>query len=125
VDQYAIMVGSGDFMDTVRDIMVVLMNNYRVMFYNGNYDGICGVATTDAFLRSLHWKGTSAYASSKRSIWKIRSSDDEVAGYARELYHGDFARVVVRNAGHLLPTDQPERALDMITRFITRRGFST
>ena len=30
---------------------------------------------------------------------------------------------VVRNAGHILPADQPAAAFDMIDRFITQRGW--
>ena len=45
----------------------------------------------------------------------------EVAGYARVV--GNFTQVVVRAAGHIVPGDQPERALDMISRFVEGRGY--
>ena len=41
--------------------------------------------------------------------------------YARVV--GNFSQVVVRAAGHIVPGDQPERALDMITRFVEGRGY--
>ena len=34
-----------------------------------------------------------------------------------------FTQVIVRTAGHILPHDQPERAMDMITRFVEGRSF--
>lgn len=45
-------------------------------------------------------------------------SDDgsDIQGYVKSA--DQFHYVVVRGAGHLLPQDQPQRAWDMITRFI-------
>jgi vitellogenic carboxypeptidase-like protein len=34
-----------------------------------------------------------------------------------------FLQVIVRTAGHILPYDQPERGLDMITRFVENASF--
>ena len=36
----------------------------------------------------------------------------------RSTVYESRAQVVVRSAGHIVPGDQPERAMDMITRFI-------
>ena len=49
-------------------------------------------------------------------VWRITPNDTEVAGYATQA--ADLTYVLVRGAGHLVPFDQPERAYDMITRFI-------
>ena len=35
-----------------------------------------------------------------------------------------FLQIIVRDGGHILPFDQPERAWDMIDRFITGRPFN-
>lgn len=91
------------------------------LFRAGNMDGICGAPTTDTFVSALQWDGAKEYARTGRTIWKVRATDGEVAGYSRSFRQ--FYRVIVRNAGHLLPLDQPERAFDMIDRFVSRRGF--
>ncbi|KAK3273421.1 hypothetical protein CYMTET_18329, partial [Cymbomonas tetramitiformis] len=56
------------------------------------------------------------YSKVERAVWRLRPEDKEVAGYVHQL--GNFSHVIVRGAGHIVPGDQPERALDMITRFI-------
>jgi len=122
-DVYKMFVESGDFMTSVKSELSTVMDNYRVLIYNGNLDGVCASPTTDAMVDSIVWRGEEQYLIAPRTIWRVRPDDDEVAGYARQVLNGAFARVVVRNAGHLLPTDQPERAFDMIDRFISRRGF--
>ena len=53
----------------------------------------------------------------------MNPSDVEVAGYVRQV--GDFYQVIVRNAGHLVPYDQPKVAYDLIKRFVNNKGFSS
>jgi carboxypeptidase C (cathepsin A) len=44
-----------------------------------------------------------------------------VVGYTRQ--EGNLAQVLVANAGHLVPMDQPKVALAMLDRFLTGQGF--
>ena len=48
-----------------------------------------------------------------RAIWRGR--------YVRS--GGNLTYAMIRAAGHIAPYDQPERTLDMITRFIERKPF--
>lgn len=57
------------------------------------------------------------YKNASRSIWKLRETDVDVAGYVR--VYKNLVQVGVRNAGHILPYDQPERAWSMIDNFIS------
>jgi vitellogenic carboxypeptidase-like protein len=88
------------------------------MIYNGQLDMILGPPLTEDFLRTLEWGGTEEYRHAKKTIWKFGG---EVVGYARSVRK--LRQVVVRSAGHLLPADQPDVALDMITRFVENRHF--
>ncbi|XP_063421347.1 probable serine carboxypeptidase CPVL [Mytilus trossulus] len=110
-----------DVMDTVKPWITTLMENYKVMFYNGQLDIIIPVPMTEAFLLSVPWSGAQKYLEAERMIWKVNPSDREVAGYVRQV--NNFYQVVVRTAGHILPYDQPERGLDMITRFVENKSF--
>ncbi|RWS24971.1 putative serine carboxypeptidase CPVL-like protein, partial [Leptotrombidium deliense] len=51
-----------------------------------------------------------------RKIWKVDESDKEVAGYVRKVHN--FYQVIVRNAGHMVPADQPRVAFAMINSFV-------
>ena len=102
----------------------------RIRHNGKGFSSLCFVLTLapqDAFLRAVQWAGARDYQQSARAIWKVAREDIEVAGYATPIRTGRFAnrfvRVVVRNAGHLLPTDKPREAFDMIDRFISGRGF--
>eukprot|EP01129_Flabellula_baltica_P003071 TRINITY_DN12919_c0_g1_i1.p1 TRINITY_DN12919_c0_g1~~TRINITY_DN12919_c0_g1_i1.p1 ORF type:complete len:469 (-),score=88.71 TRINITY_DN12919_c0_g1_i1:27-1391(-) len=110
-----------DWLVTTRPQLEVLINNYKVLIYNGQNDLILGPPLCENFLRTLNWDHQSEYLNAKKIIWKIKETDRYVAGFAREV--GNFRQVIVRDAGHMVPLDQPERALDMIERFVDGRSF--
>ncbi len=56
---------------------------------------------------------TSLFLSAAAQVWKI---GDDVAGYVRTV--DKFVQAIVRGAGHILPYDQPERALNLIQNFV-------
>ncbi|XP_035689782.1 probable serine carboxypeptidase CPVL [Branchiostoma floridae] len=102
-------------------IITILDNNYKVLMYNGQLDVIVAGPLTQAFLQRLQWSKLKQYQKADRTVWKINPSDTEVAGFVRQV--DNFYQVIVKGGGHILPFDQPERAFDMIDRFVSGRGF--
>jgi vitellogenic carboxypeptidase-like protein len=88
--------------------------------YNGNLDLILGPALNEKFLRTLNWSLQSEYLKAPKKLWTAENSPD-ISGYVRSV--GNFRQVVMRNAGHMVPLDQPIWALDMITRFVDNKPF--
>jgi vitellogenic carboxypeptidase-like protein len=112
-----------DFMKTLAPELTYLLNSkYKVMIYSGQLDIIIGAALTESFLWVLNWDGAAQYRAADRAIWRITPNDSEVAGYVRVA--SNLLQVVVRGAGHIVPGDQPDRALNMITRFIENQPFA-
>lgn len=52
----------------------------------------------------------------------IRHVGNDLAGYSKQV--GNFTQVLVRNAGHMVPYDQPKWAFDLITRFTKGKPFN-
>ncbi|KAG8181457.1 hypothetical protein JTE90_017519 [Oedothorax gibbosus] len=93
-----------------------LANNYKVLIYNGQFDLVCPPVSAERFLlNNVTWKYSDEYRNTERKIWRLKDKND-VAGYVRN--YGNLFGILVRNAGHMAPYDQPEAALDLITRFI-------
>jgi len=111
-----------DWMSSALSKMHTLMDNYKVMVYSGQNDFILGAALTEKWVRTVAWKGQVAYNNAPRSIWKVAPSDSVPAGYSRSV--DNFTHTIVRNAGHMVPLDQPRRAYDMIRRFVLGIPFS-
>ncbi|XP_047704987.1 probable serine carboxypeptidase CPVL isoform X2 [Prionailurus viverrinus] len=110
--------------DTVKSVklwLAEIMDNYKVLIYNGQLDIIVAASLTERSLMAMKWKGSQEYKQAERKVWKIFKSDNEVAGYVRQV--DDFCQVIVRGGGHILPYDQPLRSFDMINRFVFERGW--
>lgn len=97
-----------------------LIDNYRVCIYNGQLDIIVAYPLTVNYLFNLDFKDKEKYLKAPRYVWKV---DGKVAGYAKEP--GNLVEVLVRNAGHMVPFDQPKWALDMLMRLTHYKSFVT
>lgn len=100
-----------DIMDTVAPWIAELLKNYRVCIYNGQLDIIVAYPLTVNYLSKLKFDGDDDYKKAPRYIWKV---DGEIAGYAKETHN--IVEVLVRNAGHMAPGDQPKWVMDMLMR---------
>lgn len=107
-----------DIMKSVAPWISELLDHYYVVIYNGQLDIIVAYPNTLNYLRNLNFTGSEDYKTAKRYIWKV---DGEVAGYVKQA--GKLVEIMVRNAGHMVPGDQPKWALDLITRFTHEKTF--
>ena len=63
----------------------------QVLLYNGQLDVLIAAPLTENFLLMLDWDGADAYAHADRHIWKIKSTDTEIAGFIRQV--NNFSQV--------------------------------
>nr|CAD7442195.1 unnamed protein product [Timema bartmani] len=108
-----------DYMKSVKPWLEVLLENYRVLMYNGQLDIICAYPLTANLLRNLEWSGADDYKTAERSQWL---SGGKLAGFVKTA--GNLTEILVRNAGHLVPTSQPAWSYDLITRFTSGLSYS-
>lgn len=107
-----------DVMKSVAPWIAELLDHYYIVIYNGQLDIIVAYPLTVNYLKNLNFTGAEEYKTAKRYIWKV---DGEVAGYVKQA--GKLVEIMVRNAGHMVPGDQPKWALDLITRFTHEKTF--
>ncbi|XP_011880871.1 PREDICTED: venom serine carboxypeptidase [Vollenhovia emeryi] len=107
-----------DVMQSVVPFLTDLVQHYRVLIYNGQLDIIVAYPLTENYLKTLQWPGASKYAKAPRKIWMV---GDKLAGYTKTV--DNLSEALVRNAGHMVPADQPKWALDLITRFTHNKKF--
>lgn len=127
VDQYAVMVASGDVMNSSRPAIetVLQAGKYNVLAYNGAWDGVVGSAVSEPLYAGLEWPGAAHFRAGARQPYKVAANDTQVAGFVRSVRSNGtrFVRVVVRRAGHILPADEPAVARDMVERFVFDKEF--
>ena len=107
-----------DVMQSVKPRVEHLLERYEVMIYSGQLDVIIAWPLTESFITSMKWSGAKKYLEADRKLWYV---GEELAGYAKEV--GPLTQVLVRNAGHMVPFDQPKWALDLISRFVSGKKF--
>ena len=100
----------------------VLNSGHQVLLYNGQLDICVAPVLTEAYLKKMNWTGASDFQKAPKSIWRVDENDAEIAGYVKKADNLQY--VVVRNAGHILPYDQPRAAHDLITRFVNKVPFT-
>ncbi|XP_011693538.1 PREDICTED: venom serine carboxypeptidase [Wasmannia auropunctata] len=108
----------GDVMQSVVFFLTDLLQHYRVLIYNGQLDIIVAYPLTENYLKNLKWSGADKYVKAPRKIWMV---GNKIAGYTKTV--DNLTEVLVRNAGHMVPSDQPKWALDLITRFTHNKKF--
>ncbi|KAJ8687304.1 hypothetical protein QAD02_023098 [Eretmocerus hayati] len=103
---------------SITDFISNLLEHYRVLIYSGQLDIICAYPMTERYLRRLEWSGSEEYKTAIRKKWWVGK---ELAGYSKTVKN--LTELLVRNAGHMVPSDQPKWSLDMITRFTHHKTF--
>ncbi|XAR63478.1 Carboxypeptidase D [Bertholletia excelsa] len=93
-------------------LRMIMANGLRLWVYSGDVDGGIPITSTKYSLKKLMLP--------VKTAWYPWFLDKEVGGYS-EVYKGDLTLATVRGAGHLVPTDQPPRALSLIKHFLAGR----
>lgn len=99
-----------DMMDSVAPLIEELLKHYIVCVYAGQMDIIVPYPLIRNFLKHLQFPGSEDYKKAARRIWKV---DGEIAGYVKQA--GNLIEILIRNAGHMTPLDQPKWMYEMIT----------
>ncbi|CAH1183826.1 unnamed protein product [Phaedon cochleariae] len=110
----------GDIMQSVAPWISELLSNYRVLIYNGQLDIIVAYPLTVNFLQNLQFSGADQYKMAARYQWRVGK---DLAGYVKVA--GNLTEILVRDAGHMVPADQPQWAFDLISRFTRNKPFHT
>ena len=102
----------------------------RVVVYDGNQDGSpFNHLSTEAAMEAMNWSGNARFksASHRPLLLPLPAGADNSSGggssgngtvYLRSAPGSRFGFLVVPNAGHLVPTDQPALAAAMIEGFV-------
>lgn len=103
-----------DVMRSARPLYEQLVEHYDLLLYAGQLDVADPYPLMVNFIERMQWSGADAYRAAERRRWMV---DGQIAGYAKTA--GRLTEVLVRNAGHMVPADQPKWALDLISKFVS------
>ncbi|XAR63635.1 Carboxypeptidase C [Bertholletia excelsa] len=106
-----------DVMKSVKYKLEFLVQNTKVLLYQGQCDLRDGVVSTEAWVKNMKWKDICKFMEAEKRVWEVKG---KLAGYVQKW--GSLSHVVVMGAGHLVPTDQPENSQAMIEDWVLERN---
>ncbi|KAK4863162.1 hypothetical protein LT330_001940 [Penicillium expansum] len=114
-------------------IIFLLSHGVDFLAYQGNLDLACNTAGNLRWANSLAWKGQTEFTSKPLLPWTSNIAGRiEPVGTAKEVRvqldglaeKSRFAFVTVDGAGHMVPQDRGDVALDILTRWIAGDSFA-
>lgn len=102
-----------DIEQSVENLLPDLLTTYQVLNYNGNKDLICNYYGTTWWTNDIPWPGQTSYTNAKNQTWTVNGATAGTFRYSSNLTH-----VIVNDAGHMSPFNQPLNTQSMLYRFI-------
>ena len=105
----------GDWMTNLMPQVASILDNtdIEVLVYSGDKDWICNWRGGEAWTLATKWGSKADFNDAAYEPWTV---DSTPAGDMRQFGNLHFLRVF--DAGHMVPMDQPEHALAMLTRLV-------
>ncbi|KAF7823340.1 serine carboxypeptidase-like [Senna tora] len=91
----------------------LLQDGIRMLVYAGEEDLICNWLGNSRWVEAMEWSGQKDFKASPTVSFKVNGKE---AGLMKS--HGPLTFLQVHEAGHMVPMDQPEVALHMLTTWI-------
>ncbi|CAG2165563.1 unnamed protein product [Oppiella nova] len=100
--------GSQTFVDLIEKYRIA-----KILVYNGDFDSICDFVTNARFVEGLGYKYIEDYRP-----WTVDGKPDGVGGGFVQHYEKGLSFLTVRGSGHMVPTDKPEAALQILKALV-------
>ena len=106
-----------DFMKPViSDVSKLLNYGVKVVIYEGQLDMICGTLGADKWIAKLSWKGLTEFQNTNRvPLYPPSGLKDRQTGAFYKAYR-NLELYYIMKAGHMVPADNGEMALEMVKR---------
>lgn len=102
-----------DITRSVADDVAYILGQIKVLIYNGQNDVVVNTPGVLQYLNSLQWSEIWRWKRAPKTVWTVGK---EVVGWSK--VGGNLWFVLVNNAGHMVPTDQPTNTMIMMGHFL-------
>jgi cathepsin A (carboxypeptidase C) len=104
----------GDWLNNLATKLTdVIESGLDVLVYSGDKDFVCNWRGGEAWTNAVSWSGQEEFQKTAYTKWMVNG---KAAGELKKVQNFKFLRVY--DAGHMVPMDQPEVALEMLKAFI-------
>lgn len=107
----------GDYLINFHQMLPDLLEDgIEVLIYAGEMDYLCNWCGNKAWAKKLEWAGHDAFNAANDDDYTL---DGKVVGRIRSAQGFHFMQAY--DAGHLMPMDKPDVALDMVNKFFSQK----
>ncbi len=96
------------------ELSELLNNNYKVLFYGGQFDAVIPHTQIDHAVENLSWLGKQNLMGAKATNWYV---DNELAGFKKS--YKNVIKVMVRASNHIIVRSQQVWMLNLLRSFAT------
>jgi len=106
---------AGDYLINYHEMIPELLEDgIEALIYAGEMDYLCNWCGNKAWAKKLEWKGKADFNAANDDDYKL---EGKTVGRLRSAKGFHFVQAY--DAGHLMPMDKPDVALDMVNKFIS------
>ncbi|XKL67702.1 hypothetical protein PGB90_003193 [Kerria lacca] len=105
-------------MRPIDHILNIILQNYKVLYYNGQFDMLTPYSLTSNYFSSWKWSGTDSFHSSQFNNW-YGTNTNEPDGYWK--YWNNLTHVIIRNAGHTVGTTKSKTLFYLLKWFVNEQ----
>lgn len=102
----------------LKDVSKLIQVGAKVVVYQGQLDMICGTLGAESWIKKLKWDGLSEFLNSSRIPLYAPSKLAKKQTGAFLKAHENFYLYYILDAGHMVPIDAPEMALEMLKKIL-------
>ncbi|XP_057291726.1 retinoid-inducible serine carboxypeptidase-like [Hydractinia symbiolongicarpus] len=108
---------SEDFMKPVIKSVDQLINyGLKVVVFQGQLDMICDTPGAELWIKKLTWPGLNNFLNARRTPLYVEGKGQQTQAFLKS--YENFSLYYIMNAGHMVPTDNGEMALQMLSQII-------
>lgn len=100
------------------DVGKLIRGGVRVVVYQGQLDMICGTLGAESWIAKLDWSGLLQFLNSSREPLYAPSKLAKKQTGAFVKSYKNFELYYILNAGHMVPINAPEMALEMLRNIL-------
>jgi len=130
---HAFLTTNDEGISMVPQVRSILETGIDVLIYQGMLDLACNTAGNLRWTSNMPWKGQAAFNAKDLEPWKLAlpgrepTKGGEYKEVEVQMVEGQKTRLAfltIAGAGHMVPQDQPEAALQMFNRWLNSVSFA-
>ena len=100
----------------IKTVSKLINYGLRVVVFQGQLDLICSTPAAETWIRKLDWPKLQHYLAIPRKALYVRGKGKQTQAFLKS--YENFSLYYIMNAGHMVPYDNGDMALEMVKQVL-------